>query len=841
MIMAIVVVCVMLASGQTFTHQASRRVTVSINDDWKYSPGDLANGQDPALSEAAFQNICIPHANKIVTHRSVDTAAFSIISWYRRHFTPAAEWAGRVFRLEFEGVSKIATVYVNGVLVGEHKGAYTGFSFDITDKVIIGKDNLIAVRVDAKRHIDIPPEGSSMDYMLFGGIVRDVSLIVTDPLHIDWVFLTTPEVSSASATLNVNARIKNKTDRPRNCSVITNVVDENNAVVAAKTVSGAIAARDSFEFASTGITIPSPRLWHPDHPYLYTVYTHLECDSCFVDEKAAKLGIRSIRFDKTDGKFYINDQWLKLRGINRHESYPFIGRAAANRLQRKDADLVKFDMGANIVRCSHYPQDPAFIDRCDEIGLLVLEEMPGWKYIGNAAWQSIALQNVREMILRDRNHPSIISFGVRINESGDAHDLYVQTNQLARTLDPSRPTHGVRIPGNGSTQEFLEDVWAKNFDMPVATPNPLPWITTEYVGHRCATHSWDAEQRLVDQMLQHAETMDSAAANTQIAGALGWCAFDYNSPYYIAEKTVCYHGMADMFRIPKHGAYFYASQADPALYGPMAYIADYWKNNSPDTVYVVSNCDRVELFVNNTSLGVKSPGLFMSLAHPVFYWPNVTFAPGELKAVGYIGNTPVTRHIRTTPGSPVTLLILPDDTRLFDGGDMTRVVVTAVDKSNQVVPGTDDTVELSVNGAGIFLGESPIALEDGKTAFFVQTKTKEPGIISCVASSKHLGSSSAVITVESNMTVLTRNNVQPAISHRDDPVVVYKAVLGKQFFVPLWAVGATSLYVYDLAGKLLHACPLVTSSRITMAGSGKKEKTPGIRIIKIVPRGSRHN
>jgi beta-galactosidase len=300
----------------------------------------------------------------------------------------------------------------------------------------------------------------------------------------------------------------------------------------------------------------------------------------------------------------------------------------------------------------------------------------------------------------------------------------------------------------GSVREFLEDVWVFNFGVPSGIPRPLPWVTGEHVGHREPTHSWDNDQRLIHQMLAHAAVHDSAATNPKIAGLLGWCAFDYNSPYKYAEKSVCYHGVADIFRIPKPAAWFYKSQTDPAVYGPMVYIAHSWKKAlTPNDVWVASNCEKVELFVNNVSKGRKSPGRYLSLGHPLFIWNAVPFHAGELKAVGYIGNAAIATFVRRTPTAPVGLVVAPDDSVLENGGDMTRVVVTEVDSLGQVVPQGKDSVSLSVSGAGDFLGESPMALEDGKTAFFVKTRNSEAGSVTCKAHCKGLKDGKALIMV----------------------------------------------------------------------------------------------
>ncbi len=744
---AAVIAALISTAFPAMASKGSDRVVINFNPGWLFAPKDIAQGQSVGLNESSFKPVCLPHANKIVAHSNFDTSSFALIAWYRRHFTPPMEYAGRRFVIEFQGVSNVAEVYVNGQRAGEHKGAYTPFTFDITEKVKIGSDNIIAVRVDSRQRKDVPPEGVNVDYMIFGGIVRDAALIVVNPLHVDWVYVSRD--SANPDRVSVRTRVINNSTVQKSCTVTTAIVDSSNTVVATGNACGTVSAASSYEFTYVTSPITIPWLWHPDHPYLYTARTGLQDSSMCVDEHLQKFGMRSVAFSKTDGTFSINDRQMKLRGLNRHETYPFIGRAAAGRLQRKDADIIKYDFGCNIVRCSHYPQSPAFLDRCDEIGLLVLEEMPGWLFVsGNIAWQAIALKNVEEMIMRDRNHPSIVSFGVRINESADFHDLYVRTNQLARTLDPHRPTHGVRVLGRGSMREFLEDVWAYNFSVPAGTPRPLPWITAESVGHRFATHSWDDEQRLIDQMLAHAAVHDSAAANPKIAGLLGWCAFDYNSPYRYAEKKVCYHGVADIFRIPKHAAYFYKSQADPIVYGPMVYIAHYWKKAlTPNNVWVASNCEKVELFVNDSSKGKYSPNRFLSLRHPLFVWDSVPFEAGELKAIGYIGDKAAATFVRRTPGVPVRLIIAPDDTVLEQGGDMTRVVVTAVDSFGQVVPQTNDIVSISVNGAGDFLGESPIALEDGKTAFFVKTRAGQTGAITCRACCKKMTETNTRVSV----------------------------------------------------------------------------------------------
>jgi beta-galactosidase len=736
------------ADGGRQTSAPAQRLVVNINSHWLFKSGDVPNGRSDTLNETGFRQVCLPHANAIVTHRDIDMRSFWNVSWYRRHFSPPVEYRGRRFFLEFQGAAQVTEVFVNGTLAGAHQGAYTPFTFDITDRVRFGADNVIAVRVDSRKHREIPPEGTIIDYMLFGGISRDVSMVITDPLHIEWVFASRDSVDPNR--VNVRVRIKNSGPVGRSCVVGSQIIDSAGTVVAAGAASVGAGPDSSLEFAYTTGPISLPRLWDTEHPYLYTVRTRLQRDSAVIDECSEKIGLRSISFSKTDGRFSINGTPLWLRGLNRHETFPFIGRAASNRLQARDADILKYDLGCNVVRCSHYPQDPEFLSRCDEIGLLVLEEIPGWIYVGDIAWQRIALKNVEEMVMRDRNHPSVISYDVRINESMDVHDLYEKTNRLARTLDPTRPTHGVRVAERrNALAEFLEDVWAQNFLIPKGKPQPLPWLITECVGiGQRQIHSWDPEKQIVQKMRTFAEVLDSVAANEYIAGALVWCAFDYNSNHGTADRSVCYYGAADIFRIPKHTGMFLKSQADPATVGPMVYIAHYWKKPlTSNDVWVASNCERVELFVNGKSLGRKTPDQYPHLSHPLAVWKNVAFKPGEIKAVGYSKDTIAATHVRITPGPPVALKIIPGDTVLVDGGDMTLVVVVAVDRYGQTVPAANNTVALSVSGVADFIGENPIALEDGKTAFFVKTRADETGVALCGAESRGLTAASARLTV----------------------------------------------------------------------------------------------
>ncbi|PJF20648.1 MAG: hypothetical protein CUN56_15110, partial [Phototrophicales bacterium] len=247
-------------------------------------------------------------------------------------------------------------------------------------------------------------------------------------------------------------------------------------------------------------------LWTLDEPNLYTAEIIIKRDGEAVDRIEERFGFREAAF-KEDG-FYLNGEKIYLRGLNRHQTYPYIGSAAPERLQKRDADIIKYDLGCNIVRTSHYPQSPYFLDRCDEIGLLVFEEIPGWQHVGDEGWQALALRDLQVMIERDRNRPAIVLWGVRINESLDNDEFYEKTNALARKLDPTRQTGGVRF---FQQSNFLEDVFTFNdFSNGVESPLHRPHLITEFAGHMYPTKTWDNEDRVLEHALLHTRVHNQA-------------------------------------------------------------------------------------------------------------------------------------------------------------------------------------------------------------------------------------------------------------------------------------------------------------------------------------------
>lgn len=840
---------VSILHSETFQVVNSNRVTTILDTGWLFNKSnDASFSGGTSFNDASWSKVCIPHSNVITKHAFLDTASFRIITWYRKHFTPPASLNGRRFLLEFQGVATVATVYVNGSGVGvPHKGAYTPFTLDITEQVKAGQDNVIAVKVDSKRHTEIPPEVDTrlnMDFMIFGGIVRPVTLIVTDPLYIDWTFVSTEnpsQIAPSNPVVSAKTSVINRYGVQKKCTVITNIVDESKTIVAQASSQVTLPANGTLTVSQTTGTLSNPRLWSVDSPNLYNVYVQLQDESGCIDEYRTRMGIRSLTFNKTDGQCYLNGQPIKLRGLNRHETYPYIGRAAPKRLQRRDADILKYELGCNLVRASHYPQSPDFLDRCDEIGLLVLEEIPGWQVLDDGAeWRALEMQVLVDMVKRDRNHPSILSWGCRANETQD--DVwYKSTNDSARALDPTRLTHGVRFSKGSDPAYFYEDIWTRNFKFPTDR-DPIPYITSEFAGHTVLqqAHSWDDDKILVNHIMENAHGhgfgLNAMYGNTKWAGLIGWCAFDYNSPHRNATNSeigrgnmsyVSPHGVSSIFRLPKLAAYFYQSQRDPVLYGPMVHICSYWTPNSLSNILVVSNCDEVELYQDGVLVTTKNK-VYPNLPHPCFLWTGVKYKPGELKAIGYIDGVQKATDFVRNPGTPSKLSVVPDTSVIFEGGDITQVTVSLLDEHGQILHLRADSISLSASGAGDFIGEAKTALEGGQMAFYIKTRASQKGTITCQASCAGLNGTATITVIEKGFTTGIKTappETRLAVTERK---VCYTIVEGK-ISTPHWAGKNDIVLVYDCSGKLL-----VNTKAEKVIDLRKLGIAPGLHVVRIV-------
>lgn len=706
------------------------RIVIELNDDWIFFESDVGDKKAFSTPAAKGQKVTLPHTNKIQPFHNFDEKSSQFISWYRTSFKVPAEARKKKVFVEFDGVMLAAKVYLNGKPVGEHKSGFTGFRLELTKHVKFSGENVLAVEVDSRERPDIPPFGNVVDYLTFGGIYREARLILTEETYISDVFPVGLNVLKDNRALLIQYDVQS-TGPSREVEVRAELVDDAGKVVAsiarpAKTnskqgLSGNICLQD----------LANVRLWDIEDPYLYRVRLAVLEDGQVLDQVEKTFGFREAHFAK-DGRFYLNGRHVKLRGLDRHQTYPYIGAAAGRRLQYRDAEILRNDLALNIVRTSHYPQSPHFLDRCDQLGLLVMEEIPGWQHIGNEKWKETSLGELREMILRDRHHPSIILWGVRINESPDDHDFYARTNQLARELDPTRQTGGVRA---FRESELLEDVFTYNdFSGRVQDPVHVPYLITEFAGHTFPTKSFDSAQRQMEHAMLHTRIQNYQSGNPQIAGAIGWCAFDYNTHIQFgAGDRICYHGVCDIFRLPKLAAAFYRSQKDPKQELVLE-PADFWArgdwNETLKTLIIYSNCDEVEVHFGAKLVRTLAPARerYPNLPHPPFILDRIEWTAGwpDLKLVGKIKGKTVIKRQMPADKLPVELKAWTDSGELAaDGRDMTQLSFMMVDRFGNLCPYATGVVTAVAAGGVELIGENPFALVGGRGALYVRAGRKK--------------------------------------------------------------------------------------------------------------------
>lgn len=595
-----------------------------LNDDWLFTEQFEDSLVAPEYPENTLQPVRLPHTCKETPFHYFDESLYQMVSGYRRHLLIPKDWQGKRILLTFEGAAHDSTVFCNGKKVGEHHCGYTAFTVDLTDNVLYGQDNLLCVRLDSRENLNVPPFGYVIDYMTYGGIYRDVRLEVKEKISLSDIFVHTAiDFRSSPVTAQITSEITltesddNVTIRQYYMPKSTAAAQESWRLLCEQTVSTDVSCDKEFSLTAT---ITAPLLWDTEEANLYILKTQLLYqDNTILDETETTFGIREAIFKK-DG-FYLNGRKLRIRGLNRHQSFPYVGYAMPKSMQRLDADLLKKELGLNAVRTSHYPQSHYFLERCDELGLLVFTEFPGWQHIGDDAWKAQAVENAEDMIRQYRNHPSIILWGIRINESPDDDAFYEKTNAVAHKLDPSRPTGGVRAM---KKSHLLEDVYTYNDflhdgEMPGCDPKKKvtsdmekPYLISEYNGHMYPTKAFDNEERRSEHAIRHANVLDAVAGQSDIAGSFGWCMFDYNTHKdFGSGDRICYHGVMDMFRNPKLASNIYACEQEqtPVLEITSSMDIGEHPGCNRGNIYILSNADSVKMYKNDRFIKEYLPGM----------------------------------------------------------------------------------------------------------------------------------------------------------------------------------------------------------------------------------------
>jgi beta-galactosidase len=754
-------------------------VIIPFGDGWLFGPA--ADGSDlPGFDDSGFVSVTLPHTVAPLSWQNWEPAAWERTWAYRKHFDAPFELSGRRLFLDFGAAMTLATVTLNGTEVGDHLGGYLPFSPEITG-VVEPTGNVLAVRLDSGFNLDVPPDrpapevSTSVDFWQPGGLYRDVRLRVVPEAFLADVFAKPDNVLDAAARRVV---VQATVDAAAACDADVLVeLRDGDRVLADGRAAVSIAGPGQATATVTLSGLSDIVLWDTDRPKLYDVAATLLADGPDGPrrhEYRVRIGFREATFT-LDG-FYLNDRRMKLLGVNRHQFFPFAGGAMPARVQARDAEIVRRELNCNMVRCSHYPQSEAFFDACDELGLLVFEEAPGWGYLGDQAWLALAYRDVGQMIVRDRNHPSIVLWGARLNETPNNVPFYTSTNELAHSLDDSRPTAGA-MAGMRLTTDYEQDVFAENdyssltvagVKQPSLEP-PVdgvgrPYLVTEAVGTLSGPARYyrrtDPQAVQQGQATAHARVHAIAAADDRYCGLLAWSGFDYPSGSGNQYRGVKYTGVVDLFRVPKPGAAIYQAQADPRV-KPVIAPAFYWDFGATSAVtslpsaMICANLERLEVYVGGSHFASVTPdsGDYGSLEYPPSF---VDFSSvdgssrPDLRIDGYLGSDLVTSRLLSSDASFDRLdLVFDDDEIAGDGADATRLVFRALDRYGAPRPYVTGQLALSLEGPGVLVGDNPFdfAAAGGVGAVWIRSLPGGPGTVSVSASHPTLGRAVARVSV----------------------------------------------------------------------------------------------
>ncbi len=616
---------------------------------------------------------------------------FGVCEYERIVQLPSSAPTGRV-ALYLGAAMHTAVVFVDGLEVGRHEGGYLPFEIDLTAALSDGQGHALTVRLDNRDNADVPPGKpyADLDFCWYGGLYRDAELRCYPALHITdavgsgetgggGILVRTLAAHTAGAAVNVRAHVRNATGAAADFRVEVELLHEG-AVVARSRSATQVLPGDSAAPIELELRVAKPRLWSVDSPVLHTARVTLRGPGGEVlDVRSVRFGIRRISFSRSGG-FVLNGRRLRLRGTNRHQEYPRAGYAAPAAAQRRDARLLK-EAGFDYVRCSHYPPAPEFLDACDELGLVVMDAIPGWQFIGGERFREACHQNARDVIRRDRNHPCVVLWELSLNETQMDEDFMARLHAIGHEELPGdqmftcgwMDRYDVFIH---SRQHGAMHRW-KNGDKALVVAEYGDWefyAANEGFDQKTGAgvlpregnsrkRRADGERGLRRQLENHVIALNDTLSSPAVFDGQ-WAMFDY-ARGYDPQRAAC--GVADIFRLPKFSYWFYRSQRAAhedggAAWsgGPVVLIASHWTPASARRVLVLGNCEEVELRLNGASLGRQLPARnthTQHLPHPPFAFEVPAFAPGALEATGFIGGRVVATHRVATPGAPAKLEI----------------------------------------------------------------------------------------------------------------------------------------------------------------------------------------
>ena len=737
---------------------AQIRKVKSFNSDWEILRADVKDS--PIFHN--WEKVTLPHTARLES--KVVVSQFQGDCVYRKSFYCPLKKDEKAF-LYFEGVMMTAAVYLNGTWMSTHEGGYLPFTVDLTPKLKSGK-NVLEVRVNNEDNPQVPPGKplKELDFNYYGGIYRNVKLIKTNEIHITdavhenipgsgGVFVNFNSFKASTAKAQILVHVKNESNESAKIRVETTITDGKGYSNRTISTTNELAGNTSQQVKSD-VNIANAELWSPSHPFLYDMTVRVYKDNKLVDEQHQKVGVRF--FELKDDGFYLNGSKYELSGTNRHQEYPYVGYALSDNANWRDAVMIK-NAGFNFVRLSHYPQSESFLDACDELGLIVMDCLPGWQFMGDSTFQVNVKQNLRDMVRRDRNRTCVLFWENSLNETWMEPPF---TKELNAILDEEMPFYSISC-------SWIDD---PSYDLFIPARQhakaPVYWnsyqngtkhiLVAEYgdweyyaqnAGFQQSTFSdlkeeertsrqlrSDGEKRLLQQAFNFQEASNSNHQGKQIIGEANWLMFDYNRGYSPDLES---SGIADIFRIPKFAYDFYKNQVshldslrDPRLEsGYNLSIATFWTPDSPLNVTIFSNAEEVELYLNDSLIGRQKPTINSfsdHLNHPPFHFQVSKFVPGKLTAVGYANNKEVAFRQVFTPGIPngMNLDVVTEGIPISKD-QMDLVFVRAFVISDEtIVPTAEEEITFKIikGKNATLIGENPVKSEAGIASILLKTE-----------------------------------------------------------------------------------------------------------------------
>ncbi len=739
-------------------------IKININSNWKFKLLEGSKVLDDSFSDINFddsswESVNLPHTAHI--EPLVVNNQWQGTCWYRKSFLVPKVTDNKRVWIELEAAMNDSKLWINGSLIKVHQGGYLPIVIDITSYVKRGEENVLSVRLNnTDNAITGPKPLKRLDFNMFGGLYRNAWLIIKDNVHISHpimagkvagggVFVTYPKVSKKQSIINIKTHVVNEETKDKEIQLVNSIFHNGLLVTKNTTDATMIKAGKDHEF-TVDISMDNAKLWSPKKPNLYVLETEVLLDGKMIDKNTNKIGIRDFIFK--NNKLFINGEETFLRGVNRHQEYPFIGYALSDNAQYRDAKKIK-DGGFNYIRLSHYPHSPAFMDACDELGLVVIDAILGWQYyLDNDLFREYCYRSATELIRRDRNRPAVLAWEVSLNETKMPIPFMEKLNSIVHTEYPGESVYSCGWMDN------VYDIYLQARQHRIMHPHELkdkPYSVSEYGDWeyysknaglnqdklpndlRDEYSSRQARKYGEERMLRQAFNVQESHNDNLSTRAYSdsyWVMYDYNRGYHdeIEES-----GLMDIFRLPKFGYYFYQSQIDPKE-EIVVNIASYWNVKSPLDIHVFSNCDEVKFYLNDKLIATQKPDkneISDNLKHPPFTFKVPNFETGEIKAVGFINGKEVGEYIVRTPKEVNKLKIWLDESgKKATAGvnDAMFLHIAGIDSEGNINPNFSEDINLTIQGDVEIMNVEKIKAEAGIATALIKIGAKKE-IISITA------------------------------------------------------------------------------------------------------------